>query len=107
MCVESHAGLYMKTLKSKMGRTGYDLGAVSRALSSRVLGSHWRVLSRGVTQSGLCFGWQEAVALLKREAEAGRTERRRGLSWGRDGEKRWSLKTVRWRESLCCPLAGV
>lgn len=78
----------------------------SRALSARIwtlacilkaLGSHWRVASRVVTWSELCFGWPSGshvgVALLKQEAEteaeAGRMERRPGLHWGREREKRW------------------
>lgn len=77
---------------------------VSRALSARIwtlvcilkaLGSHWRVISRGVTWSELCLGWpfgsHVGVALLKQEAEAeaeaGRMERRPGLHWRRDREE--------------------
>lgn len=64
-------------------------GAECQGLAARVwalacilkaLGSHRRVLSRGVTWSELCSEWPSGshvgVALLKQEAEAGRMERR-------------------------------
>lgn len=63
----------------------------------------WSDLVRAVFWMAI---WQpQEVALLKQEAEAERTERRQGCTGG--GEKRWSLKTFRCRESLCCSLQGV
>lgn len=93
----------METFRSKVGRGKMWLSRVSRALSASVwtlaciqkaLGSHWRELRKRVT----CFGWPSGchmgVALLKQEAEAGRTERRPHLR--RDGEKNglWGLSDV-------------
>lgn len=94
-CVWTHKQVHTLGLSSlRWERIGHDIGdvnrsRVSRALSARVwaltcslkaLGSHRRVLSRGVTWSELCFEWPSGshvgVALLKQEAEAGRMERR-------------------------------
>lgn len=95
-----------------------SMNRVSRALSARIwtlacilkaLGSPWRVVSRGVTWSELCFGWPSGShvggALLKQEAEteaeAGRRERRPGLHCGGERERKGGhLRTLRCRGGI-------